>query len=132
MFKLGSVLMIVLSLPIFYFMVTLATPMWVVITSSLIVLSYALIPSSFIFLLCDLFPTDVRLSGVGLSYNFAFAIVGGVAPLVSVAIISSTGFHFLGPALVGVVCGVIGLVGVAIYHKKGGYYKDNENLIVKL
>lgn len=43
-----------------------------------------------------------------------------------------TDYHFLGPAIVGVICGLVGLIGIIIYHKKGGYYKDNKDMIVKL
>ncbi|MDE4947016.1 MFS transporter, partial [Francisella tularensis subsp. holarctica] len=83
----------------------------------------ALVAATFIFLLCDLFPTEVRLSGVGLSYNLAFAIVVGVAPLLSTTIITMTANNFLGPAIVGIVCGVLGLLVMFIYLRKGGYHK---------
>ena len=132
MFKLGSALVMIVSVPVFYLMSAWASPLGVIITSIAIMLCYALVASTFIFLLCDLFPTDVRLSGVGISYNLAFAIVGGIAPLVSTTIITMTDYNFFGPALVGIVCGAVGLVGVAIYMKKGGYHKDNNDMIVKL
>jgi MFS family permease len=132
MFKLGSALVMIMSVPVFYLMSAWASPLGVIITSIGIMLCYALVASTFIFLLCDLFPTDVRLSGVGISYNLAFAIVGGIAPLVSTTIITMTDYNFFGPALVGIVCGAVGLVGVAIYMKKGGYHKDNKDMIVKL
>ena len=109
MFKLGSTLVILTSVPIFYLMSVWASPLGVIITSIAIMLCYTLSASTFIFLLCDLFPADVRLSGVGLSYNLAFAIVGGIAPLVSTTKITMTQYHFFGPALVGIVCGIVGL-----------------------
>lgn len=132
MFKLGTILVMLGSFPAFYFMSCFGSVISVVISSIGIMLCYALVACTFIFLLCDLFPTDVRLSGVGLSYNLAFAIVGGVAPLVSTTIITMTDYHFLGPAIVGVVCGFVGLIGIVIYHKKGGYHKENKDMIVKL
>jgi MFS family permease len=132
MFIAGAGLVVLASLPIFYLMSCYATVFSIVATSIFIMLCYSLVSASFIFLLCDLFPTDVRLSGVGLSYNLAFACVGGIAPLVSTTIITMTAYHFLGPALVGIVCGIFGLVGVFIYLKKGGYYKNNKDMIVKL
>ncbi len=32
-------------------------------------------------LFCDLFPTSVRASGIGLSYNLAVALIGGITPV---------------------------------------------------
>ena len=121
-----------MSAPIFYIMSAFATPQVIAIALMVIMLSGGLVTASFIVLLCDLFPTDIRLSGVGISYNLAFAIVGGIGPLVSTTIITTTNYYFLGPAIVGLICGIIGLLGVIIYYKKGGYYKSNSNLIVKL
>ncbi|XSZ47473.1 hypothetical protein ACP8HZ_02180 [Francisella noatunensis] len=72
------------------------------------------------------------MSGVGLSYNLAFAIVGGIAPLVSTTIFTMTAYNFLGPSIVGIVCGVIGLIGVYVYSKRGVYHKNNKYMIVKL
>ncbi|API87027.1 MFS transporter [Francisella uliginis] len=132
MFAAGAILVIISSLPIFYLMSCFGTVFYIIVTSIIIMLFYSLIAASFIFLLCDLFPTDVRLSGVGLSYNLAFATVGGIAPLVSTTIITLTQYHFLGPAIVGMVCGLVGLLGVFIYLKKGGYHKNNKDMVVKL
>ena len=73
MFITGAVLIVICALPVFYFMSNVATPFAVSLGSVAIMLCYALVAATFIFLLCDLFPTDVRLSGVGLSYNLAFA-----------------------------------------------------------
>ena len=63
----------------------------------------------------------------------AFAAVGGIAPLVSTTIITMTNYDFLGPALVGIVCGLVGLLGVFIYLKiENGYHKNNKDMIVEL
>ena len=132
LFRLGTILIMLSVGPIFYVMSSMASPIGVIITSMIIMVCFALVASTFIFILCDLFPTDVRLSCVSISYNLAFALVGGVAPIASTAIITMTKYHYLGPSLVGVICGVIGLIGVSLYNKKGGYHKYNKDLIVKL
>lgn len=131
MFIAGAGLVVVCALPVFYLM-SYSSVSAIVFASIAIMLCYALVAATFIFLLCDLFPTDVRLLGVGLSYNLAFAIVGGIAPLVSTTIITMTAYNFLGPSIVGIVCGVIGLLGVYVYSKRGGYHKNNKDMIVKL
>ena len=132
MYIIGALSMIISTILAFSLIVIIATPTTVVIMSIIMMLSYALATSSFVFLLCDLFPTDVRLSGIGLSFNLANAIVGGFGPIISTMVISVTKYKFLGPSLVGIVCGVIALIGVFIYFKKGGFYKENKGVIVKL
>lgn len=132
MFIAGAGLVVVCALPVFYLMSYIGSVSAIVFASIAIMLCYALVAATFIFLLCDLFPTDVRLSGVGLSYNLAFAIVGGIAPLVSTTIFTMTAYNFLGPSIVGIVCGVIGLIGVYVYSKRGVYHKNNKDMIVKL
>lgn len=47
--------------------------------------------------IAEMFPTGVRTTGVGLSYNIGFSIFGGLAPVVSEA---SLRFHRLGPGLI--------------------------------
>jgi MHS family alpha-ketoglutarate permease-like MFS transporter len=46
--------------------------------------------------LCELFPTRVRASGVGLPYAIASAVFGGTAPLIATSLISSG--YVMGPA----------------------------------
>ncbi len=41
--------------------------------------------------LSELFPTSIRYTGVALSYNFGFAIFGGLTPLISMFLIYKTG-----------------------------------------
>ena len=128
----GALSLAIVTAPVFYLIAKIATPTTIILASIVIMIFYSFVTSSFIFLLCDLFPTDVRLSGVGLSYNLAFAIVGGVAPILSTMIVAVTEYKFLGPSLMGVICSIIGLIGVFIYFKKGGFYKENKSVIVKL
>jgi MFS transporter, MHS family, proline/betaine transporter len=39
----------------------------------------------------DLFPTRIRFSGVAVSFNLAFSIFSGIAPLVATALVQATG-----------------------------------------
>jgi MHS family alpha-ketoglutarate permease-like MFS transporter len=47
--------------------------------------------------LCELFPTRVRATGVGLPYAISSAVFGGTAPLIATSLIAS-GF-VMGPAI---------------------------------
>ncbi|GAB4225716.1 MAG: MFS transporter [Francisella sp.] len=132
MFILGTSLIIFVSLPIFYLMTYFASAFSIVVTSIIIMLCYSFVIVGFIFLLCDLFPTDIRVSGVGISYNLAFATIGGIGPVLSTIIINTTQYYFLGPSIVGIICGTVGLLGIFLYFKKGGYHKYNKDMKVKL
>lgn len=57
----------------------------------------ALLDSVMPAVLCELFPTRVRASGVGLPYAISSAVFGGTAPLIATTLISS-GF-VMGPAI---------------------------------
>ena len=49
-----------------------------------------LINGSFAVLLTDLFPTRIRFSGVALSFNVAFTVFSGMAPLIATTLIKET------------------------------------------
>lgn len=43
---------------------------------------FGIIPACYTSILCNLFPTSVRYSGIALCYNFAYAIFGGLSPVI--------------------------------------------------
>lgn len=47
-----------------------------------------------------LFPIEVRLTGVALSYNISFVLFGGVTPIVVTSMIEKTGMVYFTPVLV--------------------------------
>lgn len=57
-------------------------------------------------LMSELFPVDVRFSGVALSYNLGFAIFGGLTPLISSIIIQQTNFYWA-PAMILVFAAIL-------------------------
>lgn len=68
-------------------------------------INFALLPA----LLSKLFPTPVRYSGVGISYNLSCTLLGGSAPLISLALIQWTGSP-MAPAYHLMVLGLITLI----------------------
>lgn len=50
-------------------------------------------------LLSHLFPTQIRLSGVALSYNISFVLFGGLTPIIVTELIEKTGYIYLSPML---------------------------------
>ncbi|WP_158968130.1 MFS transporter [Chachezhania sediminis] len=68
--------------------------------------------------LTEVFPTDVRFSGVAFTYNLGFAVFGGLTPLVSTALIHWSG-NMLWPAFILVVFLALGIVATAMVELKG-------------
>lgn len=74
--------------------------------------------------LVELFPTRIRFSGIGVSYNIALAIFGGTAPLVSTWLVSRTG-DIEAPAYYLIAMSVISLIATLTIRKKlGGDLED--------
>jgi MFS transporter, MHS family, proline/betaine transporter len=79
-----------------------------------------LINGTYAVLLADLFPTRVRFSGVALSFNVAFTLFSGTAPLVATALIGRTGSN-VAPVMILMVCGLLTLVASFIQPSRGGH-----------
>ena len=67
----------------------------------------------------DLFPTRIRFSGVAVSYNLAFSIFSGIAPLMAALLQRFTGSP-VGPAYYMCVCGLLTFVGSLFLHRYDG------------
>ncbi|WP_062269059.1 MFS transporter [Endozoicomonas arenosclerae] len=59
------------------------------------------------------FPTEVRYTGIATTYNFGFAIFGGLAPFTSTLIVQQTG-TMLGPAYYLAIIGIISLFAMIL------------------
>ncbi len=55
---------------------------WVFISFSILSVIFGMIPSAYSAILCELFPTEVRYSGIALCYNLAYALFGGLSPII--------------------------------------------------
>jgi MFS transporter, MHS family, proline/betaine transporter len=62
--------------------------------------------------LVEMFPTNVRYSALGVSYNIAVAAFGGTAPFIATFLVSRTGSN-LSPGLYLIAAAVITLIVVA-------------------
>jgi MFS transporter, MHS family, proline/betaine transporter len=61
-------------------------------------------------LLSEVFPTRMRYTGSAITYNLAYTVFGGTAPLVATWLISSTGNN-MAPASYLIAISVMGLIG---------------------
>jgi MHS family proline/betaine transporter-like MFS transporter len=67
----------------------------------------------------DLYPTRIRFSGVAISFNLAFSIFSGVAPLAAALLLRSTG-SAAAPAYYMCFCGLLTFVGSLFLHRYDG------------
>ncbi|OYO15987.1 MFS transporter [Enemella evansiae] len=68
-------------------------------------------------LLSELFPVQVRSSGMTISYSLGVAIFGGFAPLILTALVKATGVNTV-PGLYYAACCALALIGVLMARKR--------------
>ena len=67
----------------------------------------------------DLYPTRIRFSGVAISFNLAFSIFSGVAPLMAALLVNLAGSP-VGPAYYMCLCGFLTFLGSLFLHRYDG------------
>ncbi|MBS0604471.1 MAG: MFS transporter [Verrucomicrobia bacterium] len=113
--KLCSVGLILISYPLYHAAAHLspfAAPL-AVATCLILSCNFSLIP----FALAELFPTSVRYSCIGLSYNLSASIFGGTAPFVALLLIRQT-HHVGSPCLILISTGLLSLIGISLLKDK--------------
>jgi len=117
----GALLLIVVALPVFWFVNHETTLTKIIIAQATLTLCGALyVGPCAAFLATRLFPASDRYSGVALGVSVGEALFGGTAPLISMGLVLITGAT-IAPAFYLIFCNVIGLIGV-------NYYKPMTNL----
>ncbi len=95
-FQYCAAALVVLSYPLFS-LFEFANLGWVLLSYFVFAIIFGCIPSAYSTILSKLFPTPVRYSGIAMSYNLAYAIVGGLSPVLCTIAIQTTG-SVLAPA----------------------------------
>ena len=112
-----TIAMILLIYPIFWLLSTPGGGMINALTAQILfALLVGLYAGPIPAFLVDLFPTRVRYTGIGLSYNISAALFGGTMPMVATMLVNQTGFN-TAPAFYIILCGLISLFALK-------YYKD--------
>ncbi len=108
--QLSAVATIVLAFPFYDFAIREELA-WAFVTELVLIfflsIQFALLPT----FLCALFPTPVRYTGVGLSYNICNALFGGVTPLLAFTLIEK-GQALIMPAFVLVTAAAIAIASL--------------------
>lgn len=110
----GSVLLIVLSYPLFLLLKENAT--WTVFLMQCgLVVIYGLYQGVLPIAMAELMPISVRYSGVSFGHNFSMAIFGGSTPFLATWLINTTG-NVYSPAFMLVTAAVLSLIGILIQY----------------
>ncbi len=102
---------ILFILSVYSFFDMLLTHQYPMIAYIVIAIISGLIIGNVTALLATLFPTKVRYTGIALCYNLAFAIFGGLTPMIATYWIDKT-HNMLAPAWVAIIICLFGLIGV--------------------
>ena len=70
-------------------------------------------------IVADLFPTRVRFSGVAVSFNLAFSLFSGTAPLIATLLVATTGSP-TGPAYFMAGCGLLTFIAMLFIRRHEG------------
>lgn len=105
---LSCLILCALAMPIFTaYSRGMASVYWIMLISSVVLGSVTGVAP---LLLSQLFPIDIRYSGIALAYNISFALFGGLTPVVAMALIEGTG-DLAAPAWYLILSGLAGLLG---------------------
>jgi len=114
--EIGSIVIFLLAYPIF---MLISSHHFLLILLGLLMFSPLIgaIMGSLPSLLIELFPTPIRYSGIGITYNFGFSLFAGTTPLLSAFLISITGTK-LTPAFMIMVFVVLAFPAIIVLHKR--------------
>jgi MHS family proline/betaine transporter-like MFS transporter len=107
----SSVFLLILSIPLFALMTT-GSLVAIYVGELLLLLPVMLFWGSFPAVLPEMFEAKIRGTGTGFSWNLGAAVLGGTSPLISTALVNSTGilvapaFYIVAASAVMIVVGV--------------------------
>lgn len=78
-------------------------------------------------IVADLFPTRIRFSGVAVSFNLAFSLFSGTAPLLATLLVKATGSP-TGPAYFMLGCALITLIAMVFIKRHEGRILDQASV----
>ena len=120
LFLICTGLLVLFTYPLFT-LFNLQNMAWVIFTYLIFSLIFGCIPGTYTAMLIDLFPTSIRYTGIAMSYNLAYAIFGGLSPILCTLFIQLTG-SILAPAFYLML--IATLSGLACY----GYQRKSKKV----
>lgn len=116
LFKFSTLILVIICYPLF-FLINTKIHIAIILGVLMLGIPPSICTGLFMRIICEAFINEVRFSGVAISYNLAFAIVGGVAPIISELVIHQISL-VLGPVIPGILCGLLGFLSIVVLEKK--------------
>lgn len=113
--KLIIALIAVLYLPAFMLITNPSTVSIIAGLTVIAILTAAILTPTYVFL-SDLFPPEVRCSGVGVSFNIGITIFGGFAPMIATYLTKATGLNYA-PAFYVLALALVYVLLMATYNR---------------
>lgn len=123
----GCLGFLILSYPVFYILIQQTNAVLMIGLLGILIVFQTILAVAIVVVSAEVFPTKLRNSGIGFSYNIAAAVFGGLAPLAATALIAATGdnlsitYLMIGSVLVTLLTSVFLLKG---YYVKGKRVSD--------
>jgi MFS transporter, MHS family, proline/betaine transporter len=114
---LGSGVLTLFSIPYFQALAEHTTSLWTL--ALLAGLAASFVNGPMCATAADLFPTRIRFSGVAVSFNLAFSIFSGIAPLTATALVAASGSR-AAPGYYMAACALLTLIGTFVLHRFDG------------
>jgi MFS family permease len=113
----GGLLMVLLAVP--FFNAAANKSMNLLLLFAITGAAASLVNGTMAGVVADLFPTRIRFSGVAVSFNLAFSLFSGIAPLAAAALVKTLGSP-TGPAYYMCLCAGITFIGSLFLHRYDG------------
>lgn len=113
----GALLLLILAVP--FFTAAANKSVNLIALFAMAGMAASLVNGTMAGIVADLFPTRIRFSGVAVSFNLAFSIFSGIAPLAAAALVKNLGSP-VGPAYYMCACAVITFIGSLFLHRYDG------------
>lgn len=118
----GCIGFLIFTYPVFYILVQHTNPAIMIALLGILVACQTLIAVGNAVVSTEIFPTELRSSGVGFAYNLSAAVFGGLAPMAATAVIAATGNQL---SIVALIIGAIVITLVtAVFLLKRFYGKE--------
>jgi MHS family proline/betaine transporter-like MFS transporter len=123
MYTFSALLLILCSYKIFFYINSQNTLNLTIAICALSIIS-AIGTGLFSKIVCDLFPTQIRLTGFATCYNTSFAIIGGVVPISTEILIKKFGL-IIAPTIISIIVGIICLIAIKIVKYQKATHKND-------
>jgi MHS family proline/betaine transporter-like MFS transporter len=108
-----------LAYPLFALLVTLHSAVGLFLTQAIAAVILTGYTGAIVSMLAEMFPTSIRYTAISVCYGVAISIFGGLAPLISTALVKYTG-NPIAPAYYVIFAGILSFVSTTLIKEGAG------------